>query len=380
VDLEPPGVDEVTMVARAVVTAAGGPDGLTEVQHLVLAAHFDAMTGFHLDLDRLEPLGPQAFAEAMRRRDGGFRARMVQIMLLEAFIVTPLLVETVDRIAAYARELSIDDDMVRVAHRMAEGALGLVAVDFNRAGYASEWDGQRDLAPLHVTTGLPDGWAAVEHDPELAARWSALGDRPAGSLGRLVWEFYQARGFVFPGLTGSAPPLLAQHDWVHVVADYGSTVESEIEVFGLISRANDDPKGFSLLAMVLGLFETGMLRSGAGLFEYDPHHLSGDASRMAVRLADATYRGAIVGARFGGRDLLAVDWFALADEPVEGVRELLGIPPKSEAAVAAGSVGPWAPGGISPFQLAAGRSRAEAEGREYESYGARAAALEGQPG
>ena len=60
-----------------------------------------------------------------------------------------------------------------------------------------------------------------------------------------VFRLYQSRGFVFPGLPGSAPPLLAQHDWVHVLADYGTTVESELEVFAFIARANDDMRAFS---------------------------------------------------------------------------------------------------------------------------------------
>jgi len=55
--------------------------------------------------------------------------------------------------------------------------------------------------------------------------------------------------FEFPGRPGSAPPLLAQHDWMHVIGHYGSTVEAELEVFAFISRANDDPRAFSLLAM-----------------------------------------------------------------------------------------------------------------------------------
>ena len=38
--------------------------------------------------------------------------------------------------------------------------------------------------------------------------------------------------------------------------------------------------------------------------------------------------------------------------------------------IEAGSVGPWEPGGISPFQYEAGRKKAEAEGRVYESFGA----------
>jgi hypothetical protein len=31
-----------------------------------------------------------------------------------------------------------------------------------------------------------------------------------------------------PGAPGSAPPLLAHQNWVHVLADYGTKVESEI--------------------------------------------------------------------------------------------------------------------------------------------------------
>ena len=78
------------------------------------------------------------------------------------------------------------------------------------------------------------------------------------------------------------------------LADYGSTVEAEIEVFAFIARANDDPRAFSLLAMVISLFETGYLASGAGLFTYDRGHLSREG--MPVRLADAMRRGALVGA------------------------------------------------------------------------------------
>jgi hypothetical protein len=36
----------------------------------------------------------------------------------------------------------------------------------------------------------------------------------------------------------------------------------------------------------------------------------------------------------------------------------------------AGSVGPWERGGISPFQVGAGRDVATREGRPYEPYGA----------
>jgi hypothetical protein len=152
---------------------------------------------------------------------------------------------------------------------------------------------------------------------------------------------------------------------VHVLADYGTTVESELEVFAFIARANDDPRAFSLLAMVVSLFETGYLRSGAGLFEYSPGHLSREG--MAVRVADALRRGALCP---GSNDFLAVDWFALADLPLEEARRRFGVPAKSPEAREHGSVTCWEPGGITPFQLEAGRALARERGRAYDSFGA----------
>ncbi len=257
--------------------------------------------------------------------------------------------------------------MLRVARDYARGSLGLALVDFQRSGYMESWDPAHADA-LHTSHALSDAWEACVLDPDLALRWEHLRELPPNTLGRRVVDFYDARGFVFPGRVGSAPPLLAQHDWVHVLGDYGSTVEAELEVFAFISRANDDPHGFSLLAMVISLFETGYMASGAGLFEYDRGHLSHEG--MAVRLADALRRGALCAAHAGGPDLLGIDWFAHAERTVDEMRDELGVVPKSELALAAGSVGPWEPGGISPFQYAAGRRAAEADGRGYDSFGA----------
>jgi hypothetical protein len=162
-----------------------------------------------------------------------------------------------------------------------------------------------------------------------------------------------------------------------VLGDFGSTVECEIEVFGFISRANDDPAAFSLLAMVLGLFETGYLFNAAkGFFEYDRGHLSRDADRMAIRLADAMARGANAAwfldddGRDQETDFLATDWFEHADRPLQDVRAHFGVPPKSAKAIAAGSVTPWEPGGISSFQYRHGCESAAEQGWEYDSYGA----------
>ena len=375
--LVPPSADEVQVIARGMASAAAPPEGLTTVQRAVLEALTESMTGVAVDLSAYDVLGPREFAEALARRDVAFRTRMFQAMLLAEMLLVPIPPSVSARVEEYGAHLGVGDDMLRVVRRIANGSLGLALIDFERSGY---FDQLVERAPdtLHLPEAIDDAWQLSCADDEMHARWSALEHCAPGTLGRGVWQFYRARGFTFPGHAGSAPPTLAQHDWIHVLADYGSTVESEIEVFGLISRCNDDPQAFSLLAMVLGLFETGYLFGAArGFFEYDRGHLSQYADRMAVRLGDAMARGARLAwhlndtGRGDRTDLLATDWFAYADVPVDDVRADLGLPPRSERAIAAGSKTAWEPGGISPFQFAQGRALAEAEGREYESFGAR---------
>jgi hypothetical protein len=297
---------------------------------------------------------------------------MIHMMLLHVLVLRPIPDEVAARVREFATVLGIEEGVVRVAEHFADGAYGLAAFDFERAGYTSTWAPEASHA-LHTSRELHQAWEDASDDPALAAKWCALGDLPEGTLGRGVWELYRARGFVFPGLPGSAPPLLAQHDWVHVLADYGTTVENELEVFAFIARANDDPRGFSLLAMVISLFETGYLPTGMGLFQYDMGHFTPE---VAVRVADALYRGAVSWNTVTGDrslDFLGLDWFELAPMHVDDVRAMFAIPDKSEDARRAGSVGPWEQGGISSFQLAAGRALAETEGREYESHGAEVA-------
>jgi hypothetical protein len=366
--LQPPDAAEARIIAGGVAAAIAPVGGLTDLQRVLVEALIESMTGFAVPVARVPRLDPQEFATALARRNEAFRARMVQFMLLCSLVLVPLPDEVVARVEGYAEELGVEEPMMRVASRYAHGSLGLALVDFERSGYMENWDSATS-DELHTSKPLADAWEECVFDPALAQHWESLRDLPEGTLGRDVAKFYDARGFAFPGRPGSAPPRLAQHDWVHVLADYGSTVECEIEVFGFISRANDDPRAFSLLAMVVSLFETGYMPNAAGLFEYSRGHLSHEG--MAARLADAMRRGALCGAHAGGPNLMTRDWFADAARPLSDVRAELGIVPKSERALASGSVTAWEPGGISPYQFECGRKAADEAGREYESYGAR---------
>ena len=377
-DIARPDREEAWLNARAFVSAAAPESGLTELQEFVVRGLTQALTAELIelgDLSLLEPITPEEYAEANADRGRLYRIRRVQTMVLLELLLRPLPEEVTERVEAFAEALDLGAecrDMLAATRHLSAGATELALADFMRNGYEVMHFERSGQEP-------PDDpnqyWRSVEDDPELAARWAALEHCPPASLGRKVWEFYKARGFNFPGTPVSVSPHLAQHDFVHVLSDYGTTVESEIEVFALIARADEDPRSFSLLVAVLALFESGYLESGLGAFRADPDHLSAKPSDMGVRLGNAIARGGEVAWKFNatnGIDLLGVDWFARADDDLDALRMEYGFTgpgKKSLEAKVAGSAGPFEPGGITPAQVGWGTDMAAAEGRPYESFG-----------
>ena len=54
-------------------------------------------------------------------------------------------------------------------------------------------------------------YSGVAADPEIAHRWEALRDLPAGSWGRGVADFYERHGFPFPGEEHGIYEIGARH-------------------------------------------------------------------------------------------------------------------------------------------------------------------------
>lgn len=347
-------VAEVTLVARGIATAVAPETGLADVQADLLEAIATALTGVSVDYRTLVPLGPEELAAVLADRDLAYRQRIVHHMVLGELVLRPIPVVVAHRVAMYAQALGVQDDFVRVARRYAQGAYGLAWKDLQRNGFVEHVQDASDAgaaatAPRRAAgrgSGAP--FQPAEVDPELAATWMSYADLPDGTLGRSVWEMYDGRGFELPGTPGGAPAYLAQHDYVHVLADYGTNLKGELEVFALIGRADPDPKGFAWLATLTGLFETGYIPT-TGFFDRDVRERVIQAPGMHVRIADAIRRGKLVCASCAV-DLFEVDYAALAERPVAEVRTMLGIPLKSPAAIEAGSVGLFDLAGMSEAQ------------------------------
>lgn len=329
-------LEEVTLVARGIATAVAPTTGITDIQADLLEEIASALTGFSVDYRTLDPLGPDELAAVLHGHDDGYRRRIVHHMVLGELVLRPIPVEVAHRVAVYAEALGVTDEFVRVARRYAQGAYGLAWMDLKRNGFAEHVleAGDEEDRPVRSTR---DPFEPAQLDAELTERWMAFAELPEETLGRSVWEMYDARGFSLPGSPGGAPVYLAQHDFVHVLADYGTNLTGELEVFGFIGRADPDPKGFAWLATLVGLFETGYITT-TGFFDRTREGHSLHAPGMPQRVSDAIRRGKRVCEQFGV-DLFEVDYHQLADKPVGEVRERLTIPSKSSGAIDGGSAG-----------------------------------------
>ncbi|MBK5289857.1 MAG: hypothetical protein JJE46_15450 [Acidimicrobiia bacterium] len=341
--------DEVMLVARGIATAVAPETGLTDVQADLLGAIAEALTGVSVDYRSLEPLGRDEFAAALAGKSLDYRQRIVHHMVLGELVLRPIPITVAHRVATYAEALDIKDDFVRVARRYAQGAYGLAWIDLQRNGFVDHVRETGEATTKKALRGTQlASFKPARVDRELASRWHAFEHLPEITLGHSVWQMYHGRGFELPGTIGGAPAYLAQHDFVHVLADYGTNLKGELEVFGFIGRADPDPKGFAWMATLIGLFETGYI-ADTGFFSRDVRDRNIQAPGMHQRIADAIHRGKVMAETFG-RDLFDVDYYAVADRPVDEVRAQFGIPAKSAAAIEGGSAGAFDLDGMSEIQ------------------------------
>ncbi len=315
-------------MVRGIASAVGGDTGLTATQAGILGAIGTHVFGVDTPVNDLEPLSASELAAAL---DPVLARGAVRGMVTLEIVADPVPDEVVARVDSYAKALGVDNTMLQVARDYSQGAMDVAQQDYLRSSYVLDYYTQHgNDGSLHRTVRDPGDRSPL--DPALEAKWKTLESCPTGSLGRTVWDFYQRRGFALPGSPGSVDPLLAQHDFVHCVADYGTSATGEIEVFSFIAASIPDASGFSYLVVILGLFETGNVAMVPGVATASPGHLQlpGGTERMG----NAIRRGLLL-----GRDVMGgIDWFDYVNDPLDDVRTKLGLVPKSADAIAAGSL------------------------------------------
>jgi hypothetical protein len=312
--------EHAELVARAVVAACRAAGWCSPVQPRLLHALFGTLLGRDLDFETLAPLSADEAAAALRSPEE--RRELIQLMCAIEVLADPVPREVQAAVESWARALGVEERSLVYLRDVAVGETAKSVADFYRLNWIGDLDRCRPgFDALLARAGDPALARTVEEDPALAARWSGLDRCPGGSLGRHLFEFYDRRGFAFPGRLGAANESVAQHDWIHVLADYGTTPLGELEVLSFQTTCSHTPGAMLGLVGALALFESGVMKvslitAGATGALSQP----GGVERMT----EATVRG-----KACNTDLLDVDFFAMADQPLDSLRERFVIPPKS---------------------------------------------------
>ena len=314
--------DHVETVARAVVGACRLDGWASPVQPRLLHTLFNRLLGRDLDFEGLTPLAPSDVARMLPAKEE--REELIQLMTVMEILANPLPPQLEQSVARWAEALDVHERGLAYVRELARGEMAKAVRDFYRLNWIGDLDSRSPQFPKLLRQFGDKAWAlSTSVDKDEAARWDKLGTNPGGSIGRNLWEFYSMRGFAFPGQSGAVNAAVAQHDWIHVLGDYGTTPLGEIEVLSFQTAATRAPGGMLGLVGALALFESGLMPASLIVHDQPGHALS--APGAVDRMAEAIARGTACRTDL----LLDVDFFRHAGTPIDDLRAQFGVPPKS---------------------------------------------------
>lgn len=314
--------DTVDAVVRGLLGGIDVDDGPTAEQLAILSV-MAKVVWKRPDLDlavlnpnSLTPLSAQDVAAVVT--DPAARKRYIGLLVILEMCRHPVSADQVARVEECAAAMDTTGDSLTVIRTWIDKGAAQASEDMMR--YFREWDEIRD-EPRFRDRGV----APTDLDPDLVEQLKALGELPEGTLGRMYFEFDRSHNFPIPG---SVPESVfsngtyVQHDMNHVIADYPPTGEGEIALGAFEFMMNDSEATWIRFLSSLAIHEAGMSR----LDGFDPKQSTLSRPGAIEMLGEALERGAECSSDFS-----MADHMAMADWPIEKVREFYNVLPLSSA-------------------------------------------------
>lgn len=171
------------------------------------------------------------------------------------------------------------------------------------------------LDMLRIMLPTIPGLYEILTDKGLLVKYRNLGQRPDGTLGRALYDFYIQRGFPMPGEPKSFPEGWSKHEIYHILSEYETSDQGEM-LNAAFSAGNTDVICMDLLMMTLLQFQAG--------FQVMP----GPAPKGELR-PDAFFRAVARGAATNVDLLNGWDLWTVVDLPLGELRDRFEVPPLS---------------------------------------------------
>ena len=291
-------------------------------QPQMLGALFHHVLQFELDPANTPPISMAEVRAALPSVEE--RAELVDLMVAMEILCNPIPTRLTDSVDAWAAGLGVADDEVQIARELAHGEVARATDDFIRHTYTDTANSQNpDFQRLLETYGERAINFTVEPDPQLAATYAELENCAPRTLGRALWDFYNARGFGFPGVVGAANLSLAHHDWGQVIYDYGTTGIGEVEA-AAFRAASSNFRGVGLQFFGDMMFYQSALISSLVTGQHPRGEMH--VPDAACRVADAVRRGRLCTLDPYDPDL---NFFDHVNENLEELRARWNVVPKA---------------------------------------------------
>ncbi|WP_413440611.1 hypothetical protein [Synechococcus sp. MIT S1220] len=265
-----------------------------------------------VDISELEILHPPAYPALLP--DQTKREQLIQILVLMPYAdmrVDPKMVALIDEFAEY---LQVSLNTLKDLHQVRDNHLKRLLFDYTRRALT-------DFLSLDSAPKVVKGIAAVIHqslgDPILASKYQALETYPEGSLGHTIFHWYRDRKWPLPGEKKSSPELLVNHDCCHILGGFNTDTKGEMDVSAFTAGLFPDGFGFESLMEVILDFHLGKAFTTVG--DIIP-------PTTGAFIPEEVFEGYERGLACNTNLIKDLDFWAVADQPVQELRERFGIP------------------------------------------------------
>lgn len=310
---------------QAVAHAATG--GCEQPQRALLGAC--ANLPFQLETD-LETVPPASRVSLNRLRGSSEEVRqLVRLMLMVSLAGGQPSAEQMTLIEDSARELGVDEPAVGIVRLLAEGRRLRFRIGFMRRSHIRNYFA--NTYRLGGATAVAKGiltFRGVLNDPDLTDRYRALGDLGTDTLGRRFHDHCVQDGIAFPGQKSGFPEGAVYHDFTHVLAGYDTSPEGEMKAAAFQAGYTNGTWDFFTL-----LFAWVIHTAGVNLAPFPMPRLPGRIGQphLAIEVLHALVRGGAINKDLGD----GWDFWEVVEEPIELVRQKLGIAPVDSKLIAA---------------------------------------------
>jgi hypothetical protein len=220
--------DAILGAMRQVALADGGPITYADTASILGAAHYLLRRPGLGDIGTLPAVVPADLVAALRA-DGELGREAVKYLAVMALVDGRLDGRKIARVLDYSRALDVEAAYLTEMVEAASGHMDWAIADMTRKNVESiisgPWPKDGDAAAWI----LPYAGAGVQ--PDLAARYEALGKLADNTFGKAFWAFNKTNGYTFPGDPAALNEGFATpHDSTHVISGYDASPRGEILV------------------------------------------------------------------------------------------------------------------------------------------------------